>query len=97
MKSTSKVVVQIMDDNDNTPSFSHKLFMINLPEEVASETPLPIYRMIASDRDEGMNRQITYSLEENNEGSFSIHPETGVVFTKQAFSAQEYSILMVSE
>ncbi|XP_015270777.1 PREDICTED: protocadherin Fat 2 [Gekko japonicus] len=95
LKSTSRVVIQVMDVNDNAPSFSHKLFMVNLPEKVASETPLPVYRMIATDRDEGLNCQITYSLEENSEGFFSIHPETGMVFTKKAFSAQEYSILMV--
>ncbi|XP_077182634.1 protocadherin Fat 2 isoform X2 [Paroedura picta] len=95
LKSTSRVVVQVIDVNDNAPSFSHKLFMVNLPEKVASEMPLPVYRMIASDRDEGLNCQITYSLEENSEGFFSIHPETGTVFTKKAFSAQEYSILMV--
>nr|XP_056703533.1 protocadherin Fat 2 [Euleptes europaea] len=95
LKSTSKVVLQVMDVNDNAPTFSHKLFVVNLPEKVASETPLPVYRMIAIDHDEGMNRQITYSLEENIDGFFSIHPETGMVFTKKAFSAQEYSILMV--
>uniref|UniRef100_A0ACB8EIB1 Uncharacterized protein n=1 Tax=Sphaerodactylus townsendi TaxID=933632 RepID=A0ACB8EIB1_9SAUR len=95
LKSTSRVVLEVMDVNDNAPSFPHKLFVVNLPEKVASETPLPVYRMIAIDHDEGLNGQITYSLEENDEGFFSIHPETGMVFTKKAFSAQEYSILTV--
>ncbi|XP_054832337.1 protocadherin Fat 2 [Eublepharis macularius] len=95
LKSTSRVVVQVMDVNDNPPTFSQKLFMVNLPERVASETPLPVYRMIATDRDKGLNHQVTYSLEENSEDFFSIHPETGMVFSKKAFSAQEYSILMV--
>ncbi|XP_062976958.1 protocadherin Fat 2 isoform X2 [Elgaria multicarinata webbii] len=93
LKTTSRVVIQVMDVNDNPPNFSQKLFMVQLPEKAASETPLPVYRVIAADRDEGRNGQVTYSLEENNEGSFSIHPVTGVVFSKKP--AQEYNILTV--
>ncbi|XP_053156770.1 protocadherin Fat 2 isoform X2 [Hemicordylus capensis] len=93
--SSSRVVIQVIDVNDNPPSFSQKLFMIHLPERAASETPLPVYRVIAADRDEGLNCQVTYSLEENNEEFFSIHPVTGMVFSKKAFPAQEYNILTV--
>lgn len=96
LQSSSRVVIQVLDVNDNPPSFSQKLFMVQLPEKAASETPLPVYRVIAADRDEGLNCQITYSLEENSEGLFSIHPVTGIVFSQKAFSAQEYNILTVS-
>ncbi|XP_042309716.1 protocadherin Fat 2 [Sceloporus undulatus] len=95
LKSTSRIVIQVMDVNDNAPSFSQKFFMVKLPEKSASETPLPVYRMIAADRDEGPNAQVTYSLEENNEGFFTIHPVTGMVFSRKAFPAQEYNILTV--
>ncbi|KAM3849026.1 protocadherin Fat 2 [Vipera latastei] len=95
LQSSSRVVIQVLDVNDNPPSFSQKLFMVQLPEKAASETPLPVYRVIAADRDEGLNCQITYSLEENSEGLFSIHPVTGIVFSQKAFSAQEYNILTV--
>ncbi|KAJ7316376.1 hypothetical protein JRQ81_002538 [Phrynocephalus forsythii] len=95
LKSTSRVVIQVVDVNDNAPSFSQKFFMVQLPEKSASGIPLPVYRMIAVDRDEGPNGQVMYSLEENSEDFFSIHPVTGVVFSKKAFSAQEYNILTV--
>lgn len=97
LKSTSRVVIRVTDINDNPPSFSQKLFMVHLPEKAASETPLPVYRVIAADRDEGLNSQVTYSLEENSDDFFSIHPVTGVVFSEKSFSAQEYNILTVSE
>lgn len=71
--------------------------MVNLPQKTGSETPLAVYRMIATDRDEGLNCQVTYSLEENSDGVFSIHPVTGMVFSKKAFPVQEYNILTVSE
>ncbi|KAL7985839.1 hypothetical protein Chor_011005 [Crotalus horridus] len=95
LQSSSRVVIQVLDVNDNPPSFSQKLFMVQLPEKAASETPLPVYRVIAADRDEGLNCQITYSLEENSEGLFSIHTVTGIVFSQKAFSAQEYNILTI--
>uniref|UniRef100_A0A8D2JJ96 FAT atypical cadherin 2 n=1 Tax=Varanus komodoensis TaxID=61221 RepID=A0A8D2JJ96_VARKO len=95
LKSTSRVVIQVMDVNDNAPNFSQKFFMVQLPERTASETSVPVYRVTAADRDAGLNGQVTYSLEENDEGFFSIHPVTGVVFSKKAFPAQEYSILTI--
>uniref|UniRef100_A0A663MKD2 FAT atypical cadherin 2 n=1 Tax=Athene cunicularia TaxID=194338 RepID=A0A663MKD2_ATHCN len=95
LKSTSRVVIQVLDANDNAPSFPHKLFMVQLPEREASETPLPVYRLIASDRDQGQNSQITYTIEEEEEGIFTINPTTGMVFSRKAFPASEYNILTV--
>lgn len=95
LKSTSRVVIQVLDANDNPPSFPHKLFMVQLPEREASETPLPVYRLIASDRDQGQNSQITYTIEEEEEGIFTINPTTGMVFSRKAFPASEYNILTV--
>ncbi|XP_017683478.1 PREDICTED: protocadherin Fat 2 [Lepidothrix coronata] len=95
LKSTSRVVIQVLDANDSPPSFPQKLFMVQLPEREASETPLPVYRLIASDRDQGQNSQITYTIEEEEEGVFTINPTTGTVFSRKAFPASEYNILTV--
>ncbi|XP_009890940.1 PREDICTED: protocadherin Fat 2 [Charadrius vociferus] len=95
LKSTSRVVIQVLDANDSPPSFPHKLFMVQLPERDASEMPLPVYRLIASDRDQGQNSQITYTIEEEEEGIFTINPTTGMVFSRKAFPASEYNILTV--
>lgn len=69
--------------------------MVQLPERDASETPLPVYRLIASDRDQGQNSQITYTIEEEEEGIFTINPTTGMVSSRKAFPASEYNILTV--
>ncbi|XP_010181879.1 PREDICTED: protocadherin Fat 2 [Mesitornis unicolor] len=95
LKSTSRVVIQVLDANDSPPSFPHKLFVVQLPEREASETPLPVYRLIASDRDQGQNSQITYTIEEEEDGIFTINPTTGMVFSRKAFPASEYNILTV--
>ncbi|KAH0629857.1 hypothetical protein JD844_012285 [Phrynosoma platyrhinos] len=84
-------ILEVSDD-EATISFIH---LQVLPEKSASETPVPVYRVIAADRDEGQNAQVTYSIEENNEGFFTIHPVTGMVFSRKAFPAQEYNILTI--
>lgn len=56
-----------------------------------------MYRVIASDRDEGPNAEISYSIEEGDEsGKFFIEPKTGLVSSKKFSSAGEYDILTVS-
>ncbi|KAM5298302.1 protocadherin Fat 2 [Ctenodactylus gundi] len=95
LRSTSRVVVCILDVNDNAPTFSHKLFNVRLPERLSAVTPVPVYRLVASDPDEGLNGSITYSIEESDEEGFNIDPVTGVVSSRSIFTAGEYNILTI--
>ncbi|XP_058918449.1 protocadherin Fat 2 [Kogia breviceps] len=95
LRSTSRVVVRILDINDNPPVFSHKLFNVRLPERLSPLTPGAVYRLVASDPDVGLNGRVTYSIEESDEGGFSIDPVTGVVSSSSIFPAGEYNILTV--
>ncbi|XP_007188683.2 protocadherin Fat 2 [Balaenoptera acutorostrata] len=95
LRSTSRVVVCILDINDNPPVFSHKLFNVRLPERLSPLTPGAVYRLVASDPDVGLNGRVTYSIEESDEGGFSIDPVTGVVSSSSIFPAGEYNILTV--
>lgn len=95
LRSTSRVVVCISDVNDNPPVFSHKLFNVRLPERLSPVTPGPVYRLVASDLDEGLNGRVTYSIEESDKEGFSIHPVTGMVSSSNTFAAGEYNILTV--
>ncbi|KAM4826977.1 protocadherin Fat 2 [Thomomys bottae] len=95
LKSTSRVVVAILDVNDNPPVFSHKLLNVRLPERLSPMSPEPVYRLVASDPDEGLNGSVTYSIEESDEESFRIDPGTGVVSSSSTFVAGEYNILTI--
>ncbi|KAM7141484.1 protocadherin Fat 2 [Molossus nigricans] len=95
LRSTSRVVVCIVDVNDNPPVFSHKLFNVRLPERLSPVTPGPVYRLVASDLDEGLNGRVTYSVEESDKEGFSVHPVTGVVSSSNTFTAGEYNILTI--
>ncbi|XP_056266099.1 protocadherin Fat 1a isoform X2 [Pseudoliparis swirei] len=98
---TVRVLVRVLDENDNRPMFLEKIYKIKLPERQRPERERaakrdPVYRVIASDRDEGPNAEISYSIEEGDEkGKFFIEPKTGLVSSKKFSSAGEYDILSI--
>nr|XP_033799788.1 protocadherin Fat 1 isoform X2 [Geotrypetes seraphini] len=101
-KSTvARVVVKVLDENDNKPQFLEKFYTIRLPERDKPDRERtakrdPIYRVIAIDKDEGPNAEISYSIEEGDEhGKFFIEPKTGVVSSKKFSGAGEYDILTI--
>lgn len=51
--------------------------------------------MVAQDDDEGPNAEVTFSLQDNQNERFEIHPDTGVVMARGDFTAGNYSILTV--
>lgn len=90
------VIVNVLDENDNSPQFLEKIFQIKLVEQPEAVEPKPVYRMIAYDRDESPSSDISYTIEESEKhGTFFIEPKSGIVFSKEAFSAGEYHILTV--
>lgn len=98
----ARVIVKILDENDNKPQFLQKFYKIRLPEREKADGERnakrePLYRVIAADKDEGPNAELSYSIEEGNEhGRFAIEPKTGVVSSKKFSTAGEYDILSVS-
>ncbi|XP_058883158.1 protocadherin Fat 1-like isoform X5 [Acipenser ruthenus] len=96
-----RVIVKVLDENDNKPQFLEKTYKIKLPEREKPDRERsakrePIYRVIASDKDEGPNAEISYSIEEGDEhGKFFIEPKTGVVLSKKFSAAGEYDILTI--
>ncbi|XP_060102406.1 protocadherin Fat 1 isoform X1 [Heteronotia binoei] len=101
-KSTlARVIVKILDENDNKPQFLQKFYQIRLPERERPERERtarrdPVYRVLAADKDEGPNAEISYSIEEGDEhGKFFIEPKTGIVSSKKYSGAGEYDILTI--
>uniref|UniRef100_A0A3P8RFC4 FAT atypical cadherin 1a n=1 Tax=Astatotilapia calliptera TaxID=8154 RepID=A0A3P8RFC4_ASTCA len=98
---TVRIIVQVLDENDNRPLFLEKIYKIQLPERERPENEramkrYPVYRVIASDRDDGPNAEISYSIEDGDEhGKFFIEPKTGLVSSKKFSSAGEYDILTI--
>lgn len=59
---TLKVVVHVLDENDNAPEFTNQIYNVSIKENVAiTETVLVL---TAIDRDLGENAQVTYRISE---------------------------------
>ena len=88
--------MNVLDVNDNTPQFLEKVYNIKLPARSRTLEREPVYRVIASDHDGGNYSEVSYSIEDGNKhGKFFIDARTGLVSSKDTFSAGEYNILMV--
>ncbi|XP_056442395.1 protocadherin Fat 1a isoform X2 [Gadus chalcogrammus] len=98
---TARVIVRVLDENDNRPQFLEKIYKIKLPERERADRERvtkrdPVYRVVALDRDTGPNAEISYSIEDGDErGKFFIEPKTGAVSSKKFSSAGEYDILTI--
>lgn len=96
--STVWVIVHVLDENDNKPTFPEKVYQIKLPERDRRKRGEPIYRAFAYDRDEGVNADLSYSIVDGNEdGKFFIDPKTAVVSSRKQFTAGSYDILTVCD
>ncbi|KAM8938795.1 protocadherin Fat 1 isoform 2-T2 [Pelodytes ibericus] len=101
-KSTvTRVIVKVLDENDNRPIFLQKVYKIKLPELEKPEREKnakkeQIYRVTALDKDAGPNSEISYSIEDgNDQGKFFVDPKTGAVSSKKFSAAGEYDILTI--
>ncbi|KAG7461989.1 hypothetical protein MATL_G00197140 [Megalops atlanticus] len=94
--SDMRVNITVSDVNDHTPKFSRDVYSFDIPEDM---TPGAIVAAIlASDADAGVNGEITYSLEEDDEdGVFLLNPVTGVfnVTRPLDYETQQFYILSV--
>lgn len=98
LTSTTQIHIILLDQNDNTPTFSHKTYHASVSEGLPAGTE--VAQLSALDPDEGPNGEITYSLmEDRSHGAFSIDPFSGVVRTTKPLdreSRSEYSIRVVA-
>ncbi|XP_037118983.1 protocadherin Fat 2 isoform X3 [Syngnathus acus] len=95
LHSTATVVIRVLDDNDNWPKFTDKLFHVKLPAQLQQDGYLEVCRMIAHDDDEGSNADVTYTLQDDHDGSFQIDPLTGAVTSLGDFWPGNYTILTI--
>ncbi|XP_060132979.1 cadherin EGF LAG seven-pass G-type receptor 2 isoform X2 [Zootoca vivipara] len=73
---TATIHITVEDDNDNSPQFSEKRYVVQVPENVASNTH--ILRVNATDRDKGSNALVHYSIMSGNtRGQFYIDAQSG--------------------
>ncbi|XP_047210223.1 protocadherin gamma-A11-like [Girardinichthys multiradiatus] len=78
MTGTMQIVITVLDVNDNAPVFTQKTYKAAVSE--SSQTGTVVLTVTASDKDEGTNSKITYSIT-NTQGTirqlFAVNKENG--------------------
>ncbi|KAA0190682.1 hypothetical protein HAZT_HAZT002680 [Hyalella azteca] len=77
MSSSAKVVISVVDVNDNPPEFLHRILHIDVAENSALGTE--IARVVATSKDIGVNGDISYSLQSVSEEHLHVHKKTGAI------------------
>ncbi|XP_045295496.1 cadherin-23 isoform X9 [Leopardus geoffroyi] len=77
LNGTADLLVTILDDNDNWPTFSHPTLTVHLLENCPPG--FSVLQATATDRDSGLNGELIYRIEAGAQDRFVIHPVTGVI------------------
>ncbi|KTG02955.1 hypothetical protein cypCar_00019316, partial [Cyprinus carpio] len=87
LRATTIVTIELLDVNDNSPSFSEDIYNVLISEDVAiGET---ITRLFAEDLDSQINGRITYSILKGDRGNqFWIDPVTGLLKVNKALDRE---------
>ncbi|KAM5214007.1 protocadherin gamma-B2 isoform 1-T1 [Hipposideros larvatus] len=83
---TTQIQIQVIDANDNPPVFSQDVYRVSLQEGVPRG--FSVLRVTATDQDEGVNAEVTYSfhnVDEQVEQFFTLDKRTGEIKTKNDF------------
>jgi hypothetical protein len=91
LSSNATVIMNLIDENDNVPSFSKRIYYIDIPEDhpVDVDMSKPVGKVSAVDADAGDNAAIKYSIIGGNKASvFNINSETGDIFLQQSLDRE---------
>ncbi|KAF0874469.1 CAD23 protein, partial [Crocuta crocuta] len=77
LNGTADLLVSILDDNDNWPTFSPPTLTVHLLENCPAG--FSVLQATATDRDSGLNGELIYRIEAGAQDRFIIHPVTGVI------------------
>ncbi|XP_074408580.1 protocadherin gamma-A12-like [Zonotrichia albicollis] len=87
---TARIRVTVLDANDNAPVFSQAEYTVRVPEDVPVGSVL--VTVTATDRDEGLNGHVKYSIQKITEKAsqiFELDAATGVVTLLQSLDFEE--------
>ena len=81
-----RLAVEILDINDNTPTFSQKSYTAKMIEN--NFIGIGVIQTVATDRDTGNNGDVSYSLSLNASETFEIDPHTGAIKTRKSIDRE---------
>ncbi|OCT87883.1 hypothetical protein XELAEV_18021585mg [Xenopus laevis] len=94
---TTLIMITVTDFNDNVPIFTQEVYKVNIHENIPIHST--VLHVNASDKDEGVNAQITYSFSTtatNVLRKFTINSKTGEITTKGNVDFEEVKYYDIS-
>ena len=79
---TANLSIILIDVNDNPPVFNQTNYNVSIPEDLPVGSR--VLQVFASDKDNGGNAQIVYSIDTNTSDTFSIGRDTGSFFLQKS-------------
>ncbi|XP_023223919.1 fat-like cadherin-related tumor suppressor homolog [Centruroides sculpturatus] len=95
LSSVTRLVVEVVDRNDNQPEFLVPKYHCHALEKKSSDDAL-LCQVLAVDADRGANADVTYEIIEGNKnGKFKIHSEDGTITSRATLVAgQKFELLV---
>ncbi|XP_048399489.1 protocadherin-10-like [Stegostoma tigrinum] len=88
---TAQIIINVVDANDNAPTFDQEIYRAKVPENAAKGTL--VIKLKAADLDEGTNAELTYSftnhVTKRNRALFTLHPRTGEIRVQGTLDFEE--------
>ncbi|KAG8186896.1 hypothetical protein JTE90_023783 [Oedothorax gibbosus] len=90
LSSLTRVLVSIIDENDNDPEFHLSPYYCPVLEMPVANQNVVLCQVIASDADSGPSGEVTYSfVPDKGSDLFTVHPKAGSIFARQKLTAGE--------
>lgn len=83
-KSSAKVIVNILDENDNRPIFDQELYQFTIDENSPMSTKVGFVKAIDLDKSDEHN-QVVYKITNSHENIFTINDNTGLITVRDSF------------
>ncbi|XP_015278377.1 PREDICTED: cadherin-23 [Gekko japonicus] len=77
LNSTARLTLTILDDNDNRPVFHPSALTVRVLENISPG--FSVLQVTATDKDNGLNQQLSYRIESGAQDKFLIDSDTGVI------------------
>ncbi|XP_043982204.1 protocadherin alpha-3-like isoform X26 [Gambusia affinis] len=94
---TSQLVIHVLDNNDNVPMFAQPLYKSSITEN--SPLGTSVITVIATDKDEGPNGAISYSLGSEDQDHildiFEIDERSGLITVKGNIDFEEHPVFEI--
>ncbi|XP_010073579.1 PREDICTED: protocadherin-23-like, partial [Pterocles gutturalis] len=87
--STAQLYLTVLDENDHNPLFAKTQYQTSVREDL--EEGSAVLDLFASDEDDGLNGEVTYSLVDDTFGAFAIDSVTGSIVTTKALDRETKS------